>query len=392
MLSDGNHTYTWDADGNSVSLDTVGLTFDAFDRMVEQNRSSTYTEIVYSAGGAKLALMSGTGGQTLQKAFVSLPGQAAAVYTSTGLDHYRHSDWLGSARLTSSTTRTVLSTTAYAPFGETYAQSGTADISFTGQSPDTVSGDYDFLFREYSTEGRWPSPDPAGISAVDPTTPQSWNRYAYVLNNPLDSVDFFGLCGETTSVGSTVNGVPTGPPADTSYPCSFTSYPMPNFLPRMPCAGIFYMQCGPLPPPPAPISPSPTWAAIKTFFTAPSTGPGSCIQVALDAAKGPLDKAGRLAQNAQKYAAPVARALSSGSAYIAVNLNDLLRARQLDPLLGPAIAAGATTVAAVASEVSAGVATAAPYVGYSLAIAAEGIALVGVIKEGHAAATGKCHP
>jgi len=112
VLTDGSHTYAWDADGNSISLDGVGLTFDALDRMVEQNRSGTYTEIVYSPGGAKLALMSG---QTLLKAFVPLPGQATAVYTSSGLDHYRHSDWLGSARLTSSPTRAVLSTTAYRP-------------------------------------------------------------------------------------------------------------------------------------------------------------------------------------------------------------------------------------------------------------------------------------
>lgn len=190
VLSDGSHTYAWDADGNSVTLDSVGLTFDALDRMVEQNRSGTYTEIVYSPGGAKLALMSG---QTLQKAFVPLPGQATAVYTSSGLDHYRHSDWLGSSRLTSSPSRTVLSTTAYAPFSEAYAQSGTADLSFTGQNPDTVSGDYDFLYREYSNQGRWASPDPAGLAAVDITNPQSWNRYAYVGNNPLNFVDPSGL-------------------------------------------------------------------------------------------------------------------------------------------------------------------------------------------------------
>jgi RHS repeat-associated protein len=165
----------------------------SYDRMVEQNRSGTYTEIVYSPGGAKLALMSGSGGQTLQKAFVPLPGQASAVYTSSGLDHYRHSDWLGSARLTSSPSRTVLSTAAYAPFGEIYSQTGPADLSFTGQNQDTVSGDYDFLYREYSNRGRWPSPDPAGATAVILDNPQSWNRYAYVLNNPLRFTDPLGL-------------------------------------------------------------------------------------------------------------------------------------------------------------------------------------------------------
>jgi len=194
VLNDRVHTYTWDADGNSVTVDSVGATFDALDRMVEQNHSGAYTEIVYTPTSAKLALMSG---QTLQKAFVALPGQATAIYTSAGLDHYRHSDWLGSARLTSTPSRTVTSTVAYAPFGETYAQSGTADLSFTGMNQDTTpsgaTGDYDFLYREYNTQGRWAGPDPAGLAAVDPTNPQSWNRYAYVLNNPLANVDPLGL-------------------------------------------------------------------------------------------------------------------------------------------------------------------------------------------------------
>jgi len=196
VLNDSSHQYAPDAEGRPVTLDTVSLTFDALNRMVEQHNGSSYTEIVYAPTGEKLALMSG---QTLQKAFVPLPGGAAAVYTASGIDHYRHTDWLGSARLTSTPSRTVSGDTAYAPFGETYAQSGTPDISFTGQNQDTSGGLYDFLFREYSTQGRWPSPDPAGLAAVNPAVPQSWNRYAYVVNNPLLLVDptgmVYGPCG-----------------------------------------------------------------------------------------------------------------------------------------------------------------------------------------------------
>jgi len=33
------------------------------------------------------------------------------------------------------------------------------------------------------------TPDPAGMAAADPSNPQSWNRYAYVMNNPLGYVD-----------------------------------------------------------------------------------------------------------------------------------------------------------------------------------------------------------
>jgi RHS repeat-associated protein len=138
------------------------------------------------------ALMTGS---TLLKAFVGLPGGGIAVYTSTGLSYYRHADWLGSSRLTSTQSRTLYSSTAYAPFGERYANSGTADASFTGQNSDTVSSLYDFTFRrQSSSQGRWISPDPAGLAAVDPTNPQTWNRYAYVTNNPLALVDSLGLC------------------------------------------------------------------------------------------------------------------------------------------------------------------------------------------------------
>lgn len=52
----------------------------------------------------------------------------------------------------------------------------------------------DFPNREYhSVQGRWVSPDPAGMAAVDPTNPQTWNRYAYVSNNPTSLTDPSGL-------------------------------------------------------------------------------------------------------------------------------------------------------------------------------------------------------
>jgi len=43
-ISSGGGTYTWDTDGNSVSIAGIGLTLDALDRIVEQNRSGSYTQ------------------------------------------------------------------------------------------------------------------------------------------------------------------------------------------------------------------------------------------------------------------------------------------------------------------------------------------------------------
>src|ERR1700735_5441367 len=192
LTKDPQHQYGWDSEGRPVTIDTsITLTYDALDRMVEQNNSGTYTQIVYDPLGEKFGLMNG---QTLKKAFAPLPDGGIAAYTSTGLSYYRHPDWLGSSRLASTPTRTIYSDTAYAPFGEPYAQSGTADVSFTGQNQDTASNLYDFLFREHSSiQGRWISPDPAGLAAVTLTDPQSWNRYAYVRNSPVLFADFLGL-------------------------------------------------------------------------------------------------------------------------------------------------------------------------------------------------------
>jgi RHS repeat-associated protein len=139
-------------------------------------------------------------GTTLLKGFIPLSSGGQAVYTSSGLAYYRHTDHLGSSRFASAPTRTMYSDSAYSAFGEPYAQAGSIDSSFTGQDQDTTAGVYDFLMRKYDPgQSRWISPDPAGLAAVDPTNPQSWNRYAYVINNPLALTDPSGL-GPTSGV------------------------------------------------------------------------------------------------------------------------------------------------------------------------------------------------
>ena len=104
----------------------------------------------------------------------------------TDLAYYRHSDWLGSSRFASTPARAMYYDGAYGPFGELYAQTGTTDVSFTGMNQDSVANLYDFPAREYGTQGRWPSPDPSGLSSVHLRDPQTLNRYAYARNNPLN--------------------------------------------------------------------------------------------------------------------------------------------------------------------------------------------------------------
>jgi len=200
VLNDFLHSYAWDAYGRPITIDGVSVTYDALGRMVEQNRSGVYSEITYAPDGTKIEIMSG---QSFTKAFVPLPGGATAVYGG-GIVSFRHPDHLGSSRFASTSTRTMYYDGAYAPFGEPYAQTGTTDLSFTGKNQDTVSNLYDFPAREYGIQGRWASPDPAGLAAVNPGNPQSLNRYSYVLNNPMAFTDPLGLvCSAAVANGDT---------------------------------------------------------------------------------------------------------------------------------------------------------------------------------------------
>jgi RHS repeat-associated protein len=80
------------------------------------------------------------------------------------------------------------------PYGDmTTCKSGgtnpTGPGLFTGKDRDSQS-DLDYFGARYynSTMGRFMSPDPSSLSVV-PTNPQTWNRYAYVYNDPLSFQD-----------------------------------------------------------------------------------------------------------------------------------------------------------------------------------------------------------
>ena len=136
-----------------------------------------------------------------------LSGNSAAVgqsvFTSTEPSNHLHADWLGTSRLSLDVSGNLYVARSYAPFGEAYngatgsAGLGANDRSFTGQTQDVIAGPtgvYDFLFRQQaSSQGRWLVPDPAGLAAVDITNPQTWNRYAYLANNPMSNLDPLGL-------------------------------------------------------------------------------------------------------------------------------------------------------------------------------------------------------
>jgi RHS repeat-associated protein len=206
LLRDGSNAYTWNAYGKMASMNSgnssavcgtsgVCLTYDALGRVVEENFSGTYTEMLYSPLG-KTANMSGN--STVNYSYLPLPG-GATLYSflagGTGR-FYQHKDWLGSARMESGIVNRVEEyDRAFAPFGEVYDRFDlSSQVNFTGDTQDISSILFDTANRElHPNEGRWLSPDPAGLGAVDFSNPQSWNRYAYVNNNPTGATDPSGL-------------------------------------------------------------------------------------------------------------------------------------------------------------------------------------------------------
>ena len=210
LKADTFHSYTWDAFGGVTAIDSTTVTHDAFGRIVEF-KGTTTRQFLYTPSGINLAKMNG---QTLDTARVPLPGGNIADYHASGFNAYGHADWLGTTRFGSTSSRTKDGDWAVAPFGETYAGGTSSYSDMTGKFDDIGSLLWDFPMREYhSTQGRWISPDPAGLAAVNPMNPQTWNRYAYVGGNPLGYIDPLGLtCAEAkmTPRGPSTCWAPTG--------------------------------------------------------------------------------------------------------------------------------------------------------------------------------------
>ncbi len=247
LTSDGFHTYGWDSDGNLISVGGIAGTFDALDRRVEVNNAGTYQQMLYPPF-APTFQMSLAQGLTAENIRIPLPGGGQAIYNSSGLAQYRHPNWQGSEVVLSWPGGTPNPNVggAFTAFGEKYAiYPGGYNGYFAGMlgiaDEGPIADAYQATARLYhQDEGRWVSPDPAGLSAVDLSNPQSWNRYAYALNNPLSFMDPSGLCSQDSSGGywdsndagtylydGSCNGG-GGTPTVTSPGVTVTATPLPN--------------------------------------------------------------------------------------------------------------------------------------------------------------------
>jgi RHS repeat-associated protein len=85
----------------------------------------------------------------------------------------------------------------YYPFGEERYTSSYTPYQFTGQRKEAAIGLYDYHARFYDPYlNHFVQPD---TIIPDPSNPQSWNRYAYVNNNPINYND---PCGHVVCQGA----------------------------------------------------------------------------------------------------------------------------------------------------------------------------------------------
>ncbi len=168
-----NAQYIYDGEGNRVQKLTAGVTetyvYDAFGRLAAEYTTATPTVD---------------------------PGS-----------YWRTTDHLGSTRLVTTGVGAVYDRRDLFPFGEQIADTYSSRTSagnynesdpasrhlFTAKERDDESG-LDYFGARYfgSSLGRFNSPDPL-LNSGRPWLPQSWNRYAYTLNNPLRFTDPTGM-------------------------------------------------------------------------------------------------------------------------------------------------------------------------------------------------------
>jgi len=168
---------------------------------------STVSTLYFMPFRGTLAGLYEADGSTIRK-YYSIPGMTVAMKQDSGSLQYLLTDQLGSVVAITDINANITSQQRYLPFGQVRTDVGNisqTDFAFTGQRNNTYINLDDYKFRWYSADlGRFISPDDI---IPDEYNPQSLNRYAYALGNPIrynDPTGHFVPCGFTCSLWSSV--------------------------------------------------------------------------------------------------------------------------------------------------------------------------------------------
>ena len=206
----GPASYHYDDNGNMK--DGGGRTMDYnYDNMP---KSMTYkgnaTSFVYDYSGQRVKKNSTVyigglyecTGDTCAKHIYAGDERLASIKTSgpATVTYYYHTDHLGSSRVITKDDATKVQKNDYYSFGEArYSNGSVVPYKYTGQEGDPETDLYYYGARYYDPAlGNFISADSL---VSDYTDSQSFNRYSYVLNNPMIYIDPTGHEGLGLSAG-----------------------------------------------------------------------------------------------------------------------------------------------------------------------------------------------
>jgi RHS repeat-associated protein len=202
LLYDYIHHYTYDAENRVATIDSAAAyIYDAEGTRVAKYGSggALTASYVLGLGGEQVSEVNGAGAWMHSNVFVG--GRLMATYegpggTASAGYHFHLTDWLGTQRVQTTANGNVSDLCYSYPFGDGLSCTGTdaTEHHFTGKERDTESG-LDYFGGRYLSSGlgRWMTTDKDFTLKRILPNPQKWNRYAYVLNNPLVLFDPDGL-------------------------------------------------------------------------------------------------------------------------------------------------------------------------------------------------------
>jgi RHS repeat-associated protein len=193
VTNDGQHSYTYDGENRLVAVDggaTGQYSYDHQNRRYKKVVGSAVTDYVWEGSRVLAEHNASTGGVIADYVY---RGGLMVAKVEGGATSYFLRDQL-SVRLVLDASGNIVGRQGHLPFGEDFAESGSQEKHhFTSYERDAESGlDY-AINRGYSpASGRFLSADAYRESSYM-LDPQSWNRYSYTRNNPINSVDTVGL-------------------------------------------------------------------------------------------------------------------------------------------------------------------------------------------------------
>lgn len=206
--------YVYDLNGNLIQ-DAEGrsFTFNGDDKQTEVRDAGNNIvgQYYYDGSGARVKKIVPSTGETtvfVYDAGGALAAEYSTVAPTNPTTSYLTTDHLGSPRVVTDATGQVTSRRDFMPFGEElgagvgsrtqalkYSYLGSDKIRqrFTGYEKDDETG-LDFAeARMYQNKhGRFTAPDPL-LASASATNPQTFNRYVYTGNNPVNFTDPGGM-------------------------------------------------------------------------------------------------------------------------------------------------------------------------------------------------------